>query len=365
MTIFKKIIVALIILGMLSSLAGCGLFGSIFEPTLTESEYEKMEQAELSDELYGMWYTIAGEDDHYIIISENGYITIVNEPDTEELDYYVLSETLISALVDGTEAYEFEYSDGLLVRSVNGEKDGYTYSKQKPNGFEKDESSKESSGQTSSVAKPSSSNSTTSKPSNTTGNNNKNNTSSVVSSAPATKPSSSVAQPSSSQQATSSQAADISYSITHLEDGIQAWCNYVNYGTGCDLSDGWVYPEALEYLNESQAEWASSMSAVSCCSSISESKEHTCDYIDSSLCVDFNSENFIEYRDYLYVLEGAKGYISYNTDLDESNITRVSSNQLYVITECYHSGGEFANNTRIDFEYKDGAYKVVKVTDIL
>lgn len=161
--------------------------------------------------------------------------------------------------------------------------------------------------------------------------------------------------------ATEPAPADIAYDLFQLSDAIYAWQRYENDKTVCN-GGGEFFVEAEKYLN---CVGYQDIMAISCCSTIHEAKMHVGKYMIPELYADFPDNIYAEYRGLLFVaLEGPWiQYNNYNITLDESQVTRTAYNAVSVTTS-HEVEGRFKCATRFDFEYRDGTYKIAKVTDL-
>lgn len=162
----------------------------------------------------------------------------------------------------------------------------------------------------------------------------------------------------------SSGNADIEYSLEHLSKAVKAWQNFSNYGLGCELEFAYGDNSALEHLNAEQQAWVCDVQGAVCCSSKHDAKNHIERYVSVGMYKSLDDELLLEHNGGLYCLIGAKGFIEFDTELKASDVVRTAYNKLNVTTETYGSGGELYCLDKFDFEYIDGAYKIVAVTDI-
>ena len=160
--------------------------------------------------------------------------------------------------------------------------------------------------------------------------------------------------------------ADIPYSTSYLSEAIQVWSNYSEYGVPCELGYGSIErSEIAHLLTNDQKQWVSSVAECIGCNSIEKVKQHLRKYMSNELAEELNEENLISYSEKLYLVMGGVGRMFYETDADEFEITRVSRDEISVSTNQYNSAGDFYCKTVFDFEYIDGAYKIVKVSDLV
>ncbi len=161
----------------------------------------------------------------------------------------------------------------------------------------------------------------------------------------------------------SDENSEIPYSKIHLSKAIEAWSNYSSYGVPCDLTYGVDKSKISHLLTNDQKQSAASVAKCDC-ASVSKIKEHMKKYFSDELCKGFNDARLISYSGELYCLLGAVGYMSYESDAKELNVLRISNDKISVRTKRYNSAGMVYCESAFDFEYIDGAYKIVMVTDL-
>ncbi len=164
--------------------------------------------------------------------------------------------------------------------------------------------------------------------------------------------------------AESSSNADIEYSLGHLSKAVKVWQNFSNYGLGCELEIASGDNSVWEHLNNDQQAWACDVQGSVCCNLKLDAKNHIERYISVGMYKSLDDELLLEHNGGLYCVIGAKGFIEFDTELKASDVVRTAYNRLNVTTKMYSSGGELYCLEKFDFEYIDGAYKIVAVTDI-
>ena len=272
---------------------------------------------EMDIKLFKVWYLTQGDTSHKIEITPDGYVIIysgavsVNEPFTP------ISKTKLGITAkDGTN-YTFELLGNTLVREKNGNPDGYVY------GPGSDDE----------------------------------NVTSDVSSEP-------VSTPANTNNTVSQSPQNIVYSESELGDAIKAYENYTNYLVSCDLGADVSSSEVYDLLSDDQKSVFGGLYEAQCCKTKSQAKNHLSKYLDPKIYGSFNSSSLIEHNGKLYIFVGAVGFVSYESNPGQFVVTRTGENKVSVTTNQFSSGGELYCKTRFDFEYKDGRYKIVKVTDL-
>lgn len=159
--------------------------------------------------------------------------------------------------------------------------------------------------------------------------------------------------------------ADIEYSIEALAQAIQACENYRNYGVCCEFSNEIVYGEAWEYMTHEQQEVACDLRPCGCCCTISQASSHVGKYMASNMNHGVDPFVLVEYRGILYCLIGTVVATEFDTNIANAQVTRTAYNKVSVTTGQYDMLDKyFLCNTRFDFEYIDGAYKITGVTEL-
>ena len=168
----------------------------------------------------------------------------------------------------------------------------------------------------------------------------------------------------SSADVNTNETDDIEYSLEQLSKAVKVWQNFSNYGLGCELAFAYGDNSAWEHLSADQQAWASDVQNSVCCNSKNEAEKHIEKYVSVGLYNALDDGILLDYDGYLYCVIGAKGFIEFDTELKVSDVVRTAYNKLTVTTEMYASGGELYCLEKFDFEYIDGAYKIIDVTDI-
>ena len=137
-TLISVVALILIVCGIVLMVGGSSSSLKKDDSSTTNNNFTSSDtnDIELQSDVLGTWYTITGADDHYITISNDGTLTffdeLIDDVDTMTGKYVVVSSSKITvAFEDDIDEFEFEYANGVLIRYEDGERDGYTYSKDK------------------------------------------------------------------------------------------------------------------------------------------------------------------------------------------------------------------------------------------
>ncbi len=272
---------------------------------------------DMDQKLFKVWYLTAGDNEHKIEISTEGYVIIYSGTVSVQEPFTPISKTKLGITAkDGTN-YTFELLGNTLVREKNDKPDGYVYGPMDSN----------------------------------------ENASSDVSSQ-------SESRPANTNNTVSESPQNIVYSEPDLAEAISAYENFTNYSVSCGLGADATNSEVYDLLSDDQKSVLGGIYEADCCKTKSQAKSHLEKYLDPKVYGSFNSSSLIEHNGNLYIVTGAVGFVSYNATPGQFVITRTGEGKVSVTTKQYASGGEPYCNTRFDFEYKDGRYKIVKVTDL-
>ena len=120
------ILAALITAAIVFTFAACGKSSSSEDE---KSDTKEETKSEMNEEILGKWHTVTGNDEHEIEFKSNGIASLIDGGETVEAKYSIKSYNTVEFEIEDECLFTFEYENGILYRSEDGERDGYTYQK--------------------------------------------------------------------------------------------------------------------------------------------------------------------------------------------------------------------------------------------
>jgi len=181
----------------------------------------------------------------------------------------------------------------------------------------------------------------------------------------------SLQQQSSSQQSTQStisNSMDNDYvtqnkkfmNISNPRDLVEIYDNYTNMGFCCNYVDVNV-SSVYNILTENQKQWVNGVVKSTCCHTIADAKAHIKHYIDSSLLGKIYEDCFLEYNGELYMVLGAKGYVSH--DYKNMDIQELSNGEIIILADSYGSGDNFTGVEEFTIKKINNTFAVFNVRE--
>lgn len=264
-----------------------------------DNQITHSETAQISEDMLGNWTDLYG---NRLIIKDDGSVSLGNATDMNETTYEVVSPHRIRVVLDDV-TYLYNYTNESLIRYTDGELDGTIYTR---DGF--------------------------------------------VSLFP--------------NFDTEAEEQDIPYDLSELQHLIKVYEHYDFYGSVCECGNYTDVPQSAydQFYSENPDHdlvGAFDLCPITCCHTQEEADEHVHEYMGS----DFKANGFIEHEGTLYYVVGGKGGMAFGADIDENAITRTDYNKLTVEVMCYDSGLNPCYTRDFEFEYIDGSYKIVNISD--
>ena len=157
-----------------------------------------------------------------------------------------------------------------------------------------------------------------------------------------------------------SDVSDVNANNDVVEDPIVSVHKYddmINMGVCCEMKNAPV--EIQDHLTYYQKSIFFDLQEITCCNTIEEVKRHVDRYVDSALQSGFDENLLLEYEGRLYIVLGAKGYISH--DYKNYQVIDDGDGRIVVKVTEYDSGDNPNGSDEFIMEKADENYRVIEV----